>query len=167
MLVKQLARGTLAQAVWATMPALVVATGTAFGDPERLARTGPFAGATLGTPALFNAVIGYDLAWTTLRVSGAYLGELNGIQAEFAPLTVRAHGILLRGFVVGGYVDYARGGDLEAKAGRDQQSYLGAVGEAKWRGVSVAPGVAATSKGDLAPLLQVGYTVDLGGQPGE
>ena len=167
MLVKRIAGVTLPRALWATMPALVFVTGVAFGDSEPLARTGPFAGVSLGTPALFNAVVGYDLAWTTLRVSGAYFGELSGIQAEFAPLTVRTHGVLLRGFVVGGYVDYARGGDLEAKADRDQQSYLGAVGEAKWRGVSFAPGVAATSQGDVAPLLQVGYTVDLGRQVGE
>jgi hypothetical protein len=69
---------------------------------------------------------------------------------------------LLRGFVVGGYVDYARSGNLGSKVDRNQQSYLGAVGEAKWRGISFAPGVAATSLGEIAPLLQVGYTVDLG-----
>ena len=47
------------------MPALVLVTGAAFGDPEPSARAGPFAGVMLGTPALFNAVIGYDLASTT------------------------------------------------------------------------------------------------------
>lgn len=162
MVVKQVSSVALPRAIWATLLALALATGVAFGDPEPLAPTGMCVGVALGTPALFNAVIGYDLASITLRLSGAYFGELNGIQADFSPLRVRTRGILLRGFVVGGYVDYARRGDLETKGDREQQWYLGAVGEARWRGVSFAPGVAWTSLGNVAPLLQIGYTVDLG-----